>query len=73
MYQLRATLYELPGRDRVQGELYSGEGESQVLVTSAHLDFVEGRLDGSGRHVEIMDHMRALCTELAQNIDLPLF
>jgi hypothetical protein len=73
VYRLGVTVYELKDRDRYSGEFYVGEGESEELVMSAHMDLERGAFVADSRHDEILRGIRLLCVEIAGNIEEPLF
>jgi len=73
MYTLVVKIYELVDSDRVYGYLYAGDSDDQPAAAAAHLSFPVDGIRAPGDHAYMMRMVRALCEELAQNEDVPLF
>lgn len=73
MYTCQIRVYEISDRTRYYAELYQGEPDAAGVMATAHLDLPRLPPSPVDHHEQMMDAIRLVCTELAQNFDVPMF
>jgi len=73
MYQLTVRVYELVGRTRYYAELRESEDEEQEPVATCHLDLDALPVTPFLKHTVMMQQIKTVCDELAQNLADALF
>jgi len=73
MYQFNVRVYEVVGSTRYYAELREGEDEQQEPEATCHLDLDALPFTPFLKHTVMMQQMRTVCDELAQNIAESLF
>lgn len=73
MYTVVVRCYEAADRTRYYGEMYEGSPKDTDCLMSAHLDGEATVNDLDEKHQQILSGVRAVCDELAQNLEDTLF